>query len=160
MRRCLPQVPLQLMTASHLPPLSLYIYSVFCRSPTRGQDGERPSSSYCACCKVSPKRSPNAELARPDPSLPGCRDPCQAPRRHSALPQQFGLIHGFLSWDLRPCSGSREWSDLGPGGVREVRAHRRGRMPDLLISRMFTVLVAPIFHFILFKLMTESQLHL
>lgn len=52
-----------------LSPLHCFIYSVFCRSSTRGQDGKCRWSSYCACCKVSPKQ-PRGRVckARPEPS--------------------------------------------------------------------------------------------
>lgn len=43
------------------------------------------------------------------------------PRWRSGLPRKFWAYPGFLSGDPRPCSGSREWSDLGPGGMGEAR---------------------------------------
>ena len=91
-------------------------YSIFCRSPSRGQDGKCPSSSRCSSCKVSPKHSPDEELAEGALCLPGCGD-CWF---SAASPPR-----AFYPWVSLP--GSRAMQCV-QGRVRSAsRGNERGR---------------------------------
>lgn len=81
-----PGLPTQLLTCLLL---ELFIYSGFLffgRSPIRGQDGKCPSSSSCACCRVSPSTQTRLRVCTPRPNLPGCRPAWQAAQGHLAPP--------------------------------------------------------------------------
>ena len=127
----------------------LFIHSVcFCRSPARGQDGRCLSSSYCACCRVSHKQpSFRACTPRPEPSR-----------------LQTCLAGTSAAFSTRTVVRASAWLWIegvvrsGSEGMREVRAHMRGHMSDLMIAGIFTVLIC--LCSLPFKLMTESRLHL